>query len=93
MFVVTVTFDIRPQAWETFLPLMKTNAQASLDEDECYQFDVCIDQEKKRVFLYEVYATQAAFDFHLTTAHFLEFNQQTQEMIESKDIQIYHKVL
>ncbi len=93
MFVVAVKFIIKAQAWQTFLPMIQTNAEASLQEEECYQFDVCVNPEQQQVFLYEVYANQAAFDVHLATEHFLTFNQQTLDMIEAKEIETYQQVL
>ena len=93
MFVVTVKFDIKPQEWEEFLPIILCNAKASLRENECYHFDVCINEEQKKIFLYEVYADQDAFDFHLKTDHFLSFDDQTIKMIDAKEISFYQQII
>ncbi|MEF1310130.1 putative quinol monooxygenase [Vibrio mytili] len=93
MFIVTVKFKIDSDAWQRFLPLMLANAEASLKEDGCHQFDVCIDSENEHVFLFEVYDDSAAFDSHLVTEHFLTFNQKTQSMIKTKQINTYQKLL
>jgi len=42
VYVVTVAFEIRPEAAAAFLPLMLENARASLaKEPGCLRFDVC----------------------------------------------------
>jgi autoinducer 2-degrading protein len=94
MFVVTVTFQIKPDQFEAFLPLMVQNAQASLTiEDGCRQFDVCTDENRpEEVFLYEVYDDEAAFKVHLTTPHFLKFDAEVAEMIREKTIKTYKGV-
>jgi autoinducer 2-degrading protein len=38
-----------------------------------------------QVFLYEVYENRAAFDAHLTSAHFRSFDATFVGMIDSKD--------
>lgn len=92
MFVVTVKFEVNTRKYPNFMILLRENAEASLKEVDCYQFDVCIDAEKNHIFLYEVYSNEAAFDLHLTTEHFLSFNQVTQSMIDTKSIEVYEQV-
>ena len=77
MFVVTVTFVIRQEYLDEFMPVMKRQAQNSLTREQgCLQFDVCQDRKNPaRVFLYEVYTDRAAFDAHLETEHFLDFDK------------------
>lgn len=95
MFVVVVTFQIKPGQIDAFLPLMLANAKASLDqEQDCSQFDVCIDEEQaETVFLYEVYSNRAAFDLHLASPHFIEFDRAVAPMIETKQVQTFTRVL
>ena len=52
-------------------PAMFENAQSSVKEDKCHQFDVAVsnDDDHKFVF-YEVYDDQAALDAHRETDHF-----------------------
>ena len=94
MFVVTVTFQIKPDQTERFLPLMKQNAKASLDnEPGCVQFDVCVDEAAgNRIFLYELYVDRAAFDVHLASDHFVEFDQAVASMIETKQVQTFTRI-
>lgn len=95
MFVVTVTFQIKPDQFEAFLPLMVQNAEASLTtEDGCRQFDVCTDETRpEEVFLYEVYDDEAAFKTHLKTPHFLKFDADVAEMISEKTVKTYKGVV
>ena len=97
MYVVTVAFEIRPEAAAVFLPLMLENARASLAEEPgCLRFDVCSedmggqdvgdDAPPVRVFLYEIYRDRGAFDAHLASAHFQSFDAATRPMVASKQV-------
>lgn len=95
MFVITVEFELYPTQAGAFLPLMQANAAQSLASEEgCDQFDVCVDpDDPARVFLYEVYHDEAAFQAHLDTAHFKAFDAATADMIVSKSVQSYKRVI
>lgn len=95
MFAVTVALVIKPEAMEAFMRLMKENAKASLTQEPlCHQFDICTDpSDPNSVFLYELYASRAAFDAHLATAHFRSFNAATVEMIESRQLRCFESVV
>lgn len=71
-----------------FMHLLTQNASASLrDEPGCYQFDVCVDStHDSRLFLYEVYADDAAFAAHLASPHYTTFDAETRGMIVRKDV-------
>ena len=86
MYVVTVEFKVRPEFLGQFLPEMIANARASATtETGCRQFDVCTDpQDTSRIFLYELYDDRAAFEAHLATAHFKEFDSKTGPWLLSK---------
>ena len=77
MFVVTVTFVIKREYLDDFLAAMKAQAHNSLIREQgCLQFDVCSDRDApERIFLYEVYTDRAAFDVHLQSPHFLDFDR------------------
>ena len=94
MFAVVVTLKIAEGAMADFLPLMQTNAQASLHQEPgCQQFDVCTDPGRPgEVFLYELYADHAAFDAHLASAHFQTFDAATAAMIADKDVRTFSEV-
>ncbi|MDC1399365.1 antibiotic biosynthesis monooxygenase [Yoonia sp.] len=94
MYAVCVKFDLKDGKAPSFMPLMRDNAQASLrNEDGCLQFDVLSDPSKPdSVFLYEIYADRAAFDFHLASDHFQSFDAATADMIAAKDIQTWTEI-
>ena len=94
MYAVVVTFQIKAGEMNGFMPLMTENAKASLaNEPDCHRFDVCTDSERNNeVFLYELYTDRAAFEAHLASAHFQEFDAKASKMIASKMIKTYDKV-
>lgn len=93
-YAVCVTFQIRENWMEAFMPLMLGNARASLTEETgCLQFDVLTDPARSHeVFLYELYTDRAAFDLHLTSDHFLAFDSAVSEMVADKQVKTYTEV-
>jgi len=91
MYIVTVSFQIKPAHMAAFMPAMQANADESLlREPDCHQFDVCVARDDpNRVFLYEVYTSAEAFQAHLTMSHFKTFNTQTTPWVESKAVNLY----
>ena len=94
MFAVVVIFRIKSDRLAEFLPLMQLNARASLNQEpDCHHFDVATDPERPdEVFLYELYADQAAFDHHLAAAHFRAFDAEVSDMIAAKEVRTYSEV-
>lgn len=94
MFVVTVTFVIKSENLDDFMAAMTRQAHNSLTREQgCLQFDVCRDQQNpKRVFLYEVYSDRAAFDAHLQTTHFLDFDKTVAPWTEAKVAEQWERV-
>jgi quinol monooxygenase YgiN len=89
---VTVEFTLRPGTLDAFLRLVQANAAASVaDEPGCLRFDVLLPEDGNGpdVFLYEIYADRAAFDHHVTTAHFLAFDDATAPMVEHKAAEFF----
>ncbi|WP_420347941.1 putative quinol monooxygenase [Pelagibius sp.] len=76
MFVVTVVFEVKPDFAEDFRAAVRRQAEASLSREQaCHRFDVCRDaDDAARFFLYEIYEDQAAFDLHLASEHFADFD-------------------
>ncbi len=94
MFVVTVTFTLKPGSRDTFLPLMVENASTSLREEPgCHQFDVCLGGDPETVFLYEVYDDSVAFSAHLESAHFRSFDSAVADIIATKVVHQYPEVI
>ena len=93
-YAVCVTFTIKPEAWDVFLPLIRANARSSLKNEEgCHRFDVLTDPAyPHEVFLYELYASPAAFDAHLASDHFKSFDAATVGMVAGKAVKRYIQV-
>ncbi len=91
MFVVTVMFQIKPDNIQQFAQAIQANAQYSLDkEPDCYRFDVCKDpDDANSIFLYEVYASRAAFGLHLDSNHFKTFDALVADWVESKAVKAW----
>jgi quinol monooxygenase YgiN len=94
MFVLTVRFTIRAGLDHAFVERVTAQARASLAaEPHCRQFDVCRDLRTPRhVLLYEVYTTEADFEAHLATPHFLAFDEETREWVEQKVVERWERV-
>ena len=85
-FVLIVEFELKPEDADRFHGLIAENARASVaNEPGCLQFDVVRPQDTpSRLFLYEVYADQAAFDAHIKMPHVAAFFAQAKPMIVSQ---------
>ena len=93
MYVITVLFSIRSEHTAAFMQAMIANARTSVAEESgCRQFDVCIsERDPNDVFLYEVYDSKAAFDAHLASAHFRQFNESTAAWVTAKVINAFER--
>lgn len=81
MYVLVVIIDIAPGLKDKFIAEMLEDARGSLrDEPGCLRFDVIQDEkDSNRIYLYEAYADRAAFDYHMTTPHFLKWKDAVQD--------------
>ena len=88
MYVVIVKFVTHPEYRDAFRTRVKQQAEDSLRlEPDCHVFDVCTDPEQADfVLLYEVYSDRQAFDTHLESAHFADFNNEVQSWIRDKQV-------
>lgn len=88
MFVVTVHLEVVSDQFDAFIALMQAQADNSMQlEPDCHQFDVCTDALKPgEVYLYELYSSKAAFEHHLASRHFLEFDAAVKPMLISKTV-------
>ena len=94
MFVVVVEFTVRAGFIDRFLERVMQQAQDSLKlEVDCHVFDVCACSEKRsHVLLYEVYTDKTAFDVHLASAHFRDFNNAVQEWVSDKQLSTFERL-
>ena len=94
MYVVVVEFTIKPEFCARFRERVEQQARDSLElESECHVFDVCVDPARDEfVLLYEVYSERAAFDTHLESAHFMDFDKMVRDWVESRQLACYERI-
>lgn len=94
MFVVVVEFSVQPEFAAAFVERVRQQARDSLAaEPECHVFDVCTDPGRPGfVLLYEVYGDSSAFDAHLASAHFLDFDTTVRDWIADKQVRTFERV-
>jgi quinol monooxygenase YgiN len=87
-YCVLVEFDLHPGTKSQFLPLMRAQAANSLAlEAGCQVFDIWTASDQPgKVFLYEVYDNRAAFDLHLASTHFRQFDAAVGAWIAHKRV-------
>lgn len=88
-FAITVVFDLVEGGYDEFHRLVCLNAARSVAEEPgCYRFDVLNPDagSGRQILLYEIYADRAAFDHHLQTSHYAEFNRKTCHLVETKSV-------
>jgi len=91
MFVVAVTFEVKPDHVDEFQKAMLQQATNSLDlEPGCQQFDVCFDPDRTGMcFLYEKYDDRHAFDVHLASDHFKNFDQLVEPWLSNREVSLW----
>lgn len=94
MHVVTVDFLIHDNYTELFASAILKHANNSLTkEDDCLRFDVCRNEtEPNKFFLFEMYRSNAAFENHMNTPHFQDFENRVAEWVKSKKVYTWNKL-
>lgn len=87
MYCLLLKTQLKPGSLEAFMEAMRINAAASVrDEPGCLVFDVLRDRsDPDRVWLYEVYTDEAAFEAHMRTPHFLASRPLVEPLILQQD--------
>ncbi len=93
-FLITVDFYLLPGALDPFIALIKENARKSLAEEPgCQRFDVLVQRGvPDHILLYEIYKNRAAFEDHLKSRHFVEFNVASAPYVKDKKVIEYEYV-
>jgi len=80
--------QLQPGTLERFMDAMRINAASSVrDEPGCLVFDVIRDySDPDLVWLYEVYESEAAFEAHMLTAHFLASRPLVEPLIVRQEV-------
>jgi autoinducer 2-degrading protein len=95
MYVVIVEFTIRAEFALRFLDRVRQQARDSLElEPECHVFDVCVDPGRDDfVLLYEIYSDCGAFDTHLASSHFIDFDKTVRAWICDKQVASFERMM
>ena len=92
-FVLQVEIRIKPENVDAFMRKVVENAADARKEPGCKQFDVIVDpKDATRVMLYEVYASEAAFDAHQQTAHFKKYVAEAVPLLASRVRNVWKRV-
>ena len=87
---ITLIVRITPRAAdrEAFLTRLRSHAESCRTlEPGCKRFEVFVPRDgADTVFLVETYAGEAALQAHRESAHFLAYRQDTNAMIEQREI-------
>ena len=89
LFAVIVSFVVSATDFAAFSAMILANARQTIsNEDGCLRFDVLTgSQSPLRVVLYEVYRSEADFEAHLQTPHFLDFDAASRAMVTEKAVE------
>jgi (4S)-4-hydroxy-5-phosphonooxypentane-2,3-dione isomerase len=87
-YIILVDFEIRPAAVGLFIELVTANARSSLQEEAgCRRFDVHRTVgNPDRILLYEIYDDRNAFERHMSTPHFHQFDAAVESLVVSKSV-------
>ena len=93
--VLVVTVKVQPEFVAKLKPAMLENAAQSVQEENCYQFDVIVSQDEENTFMfYEVYKDEQALADHRQTPHFLNYWNSMQELGDNveRNAQLFNKL-
>jgi (4S)-4-hydroxy-5-phosphonooxypentane-2,3-dione isomerase len=95
MVIVTVEFEVRPEAAAAFLAgMVRQAALCRAQEAGCLQFDVATDPNRPdRIFIFEVFTDEAAVEQHNATPHFHAFRAEVAPMIVSRRLSRWTRVV
>jgi quinol monooxygenase YgiN len=81
MKVLLVTIQIKPEYRDHFIEEMLGDARGSVeDEPGCLRFDVIQDEsDTNKIYLYEVYRDEAAFQSHTQAPHFIKWRDAVKD--------------
>lgn len=88
MFILLVSVEIRPELLDEWRVAICENARLSVErEADCHRFEVsAVDGAGNRFVFYEVYTSEAAWQAHRQTAHFLAYKKVGDRALVSREI-------
>ncbi|MBI4553932.1 MAG: antibiotic biosynthesis monooxygenase [Candidatus Latescibacteria bacterium] len=86
MYIIMASIQIKQGYKEPFIAAMLDDARGSVrHEPGCLRFDVIQDgADPQRIWLYEVYTDEAAFQAHLQTPHFIKWRDTVKDWVEER---------
>lgn len=83
---LVVDLKLTPGRLDDFVARASRHGETCLAQEKgCLRFDIVVPQDgEDQVFLYELYANQAAVDTHLATAHMAQYLEDTKYMIAER---------
>ena len=87
---LVVDFRVQPGTKARFLEIIREHAAQTLASEEgCLRFEVCDPIEGgDRVFLYEMYADEAALEVHKASPILARTRERYADLMESRDIHV-----
>ena len=86
---IIAEFTTHPGHFDDFLEKMRAHGAASREEPGCQRFDIVIPRKgEHRLMLYEVYASQDAFDAHIGTDRIKAHREATADMVAERKLHI-----
>ncbi len=84
MYVIVAPIQIKPGLKDGFIEAMIDDAKGSVsNEPGCLRFDVIQDaNDPNRIWLYEVYKDEAAFQQHMEAPHFIKWRDTVKEWMD-----------
>jgi len=84
MYVIIAPIKIKEEFKERFIEEMLQDAKGSMkSEPGCLRFDVIQDgDDPNKIWLYEVYVDEAAFQAHTRTPHFLKWRDTVKDWFD-----------
>lgn len=84
LLVTVVHIDVKPECIEAFKEISTYNHMNTRKEAGNYRFDVLQNNSDPTKFtMYEVFADQAAMDFHKQTEHYLKWRDTVADMMSA----------
>jgi quinol monooxygenase YgiN len=85
---IVVKYRVRPSRMTEFLSLLRAHiARTKAREPGCLQFELLMPhRETDAVHLYEVYADEAAFDFHNVSQTLADYKLQSEPLLLERKI-------
>jgi quinol monooxygenase YgiN len=91
--VLVVKIKMKADCIAQFMAEVEKNGKAAREtEPGCKQFDILRDPEDPtKILLYEVYASEEAFQVHQSTPHFQHYLNHALQYLESRERQFFRR--